>query len=121
METSMSDMRAAAIKQEREGGRLVNRRGVKQAQDGCVSLLCMFWLWLCNHRVCHNQSLHPWPQVKPEELAGRVAGLQSDLKAAAKEIEALRAQLAAAKAQVRVCGWWPHPVLETGWALCGKM
>uniref|UniRef100_A0A7S0R1E0 Alanine--tRNA ligase n=1 Tax=Chlamydomonas leiostraca TaxID=1034604 RepID=A0A7S0R1E0_9CHLO len=36
-------------------------------------------------------------KVKPEEVPAKVAGLQADLKAAGKEIEALRAQLSLAK------------------------
>ncbi|KAF5841375.1 tRNA synthetases class II (A)-domain-containing protein [Dunaliella salina] len=37
--------------------------------------------------------------VKPEEVASKVSGLQSDLKAANKEIEALRTQLTLAKSE----------------------
>ncbi len=48
-------------------------------------------------------------QVKPEEVPGRVAALQSDLKAATKEVEALRAQLSVAKAQASKRSHLPPP------------
>jgi len=38
-------------------------------------------------------------KVKPEDVPGRVAALQSELKAASKEVEGLKAQLAVAKSQ----------------------
>ncbi len=40
--------------------------------------------------------------MKQEEVPGRVAGLQAELKGAAKEIADLKSQLAVAKSQVRV-------------------
>jgi len=42
----------------------------------------------------------PTSQVKPEELAGKVSSLLGDLKAANKEVEALRTQLTLAKSEV---------------------
>jgi hypothetical protein len=52
---------------------------------------------------CKIQLLSCPMQVKPEELASKVTSLQGDLKAANKEIEALRTQLTLAKSEVCVC------------------
>ena len=51
---------------------------------------------------CAYFDVAPLLQVKPEELTTKVTALQGDLKAANKEIEALRTQLTLAKSEVKV-------------------
>lgn len=76
--------------------------------------------YLTTHPICHYLPHLPTnllicrSQVKPEEVPSRVAGLQSELKAATKEVAELKSQLAVAKSQVGRQSW---TVRSIEWAL----